>query len=89
MKLTDFPDANHTFKAPPGTESRVTETRGWVGEVKTKDGLDGQRIVVVAWKPNEDEIRAIMAGAPIYISFPGSLPPHFPTTSFLQASFKG
>jgi hypothetical protein len=88
MNLTDFPDANHTFKPPEGTESKVAETRAWVGEVK-KDGLDGARIVVVAWKPDENEIRAIMTGAPIYISFAGNLPPHFPTTSFLEASFKG
>ena len=89
MNLIDFPEANQTFGPPEGySESQVASVRAYVADVK-KGNLDGQRIVVVAWKPDENEIRAIMAGAPIYISFAGNLPPHFPTTSFLQASFKG
>lgn len=89
MTLIDFPERNQIFGPPEGfSEEQVKPAYAYVGEVK-KDSMDGQRIVVVAWKPNEDEIRALIAGAPIYASFAGGLPPHFLTTSFLQASFKG
>lgn len=89
MNLIDFPDRNQIFRPPEGySEEQIASAYAYVGEVK-KESMDGQRIVVVAWKPTPEEIEAIVAGAPIYASFAGGLPPHFLTTSFIQAAFKG
>lgn len=43
--------------------------------------------IVVAWKPSEEEIGAILRRNPIFLTIIGTaLPPHMLTTSFEQAT---
>lgn len=47
--------------------------------------VDGDKIVVVAWQPNEIDLERLRNGAPIFLSVLGGLPPHFLTTDFKEA----
>lgn len=47
--------------------------------------VDGSQIVVTAWRPSPEEVKAIIEGSLIFLSFLGGLPPHFATTEFQQA----
>jgi hypothetical protein len=43
-------------------------------------------MVVVAWKPTAEELAALNAGAPVFLTTLGGLPPHFITTDFAAAT---
>ncbi len=43
------------------------------------------KIIVTAWAPDADELARLNAGAPIFLTFIGGLPPHMITTDFRQA----
>lgn len=85
MTPTDFPEANSTF-APPSDleESQCRSIRVFVGRVEG-GSCDGADQVITAWQPSEEEIAMIAAGAPVFLSCLGGLPPHYLTTSFEHA----
>ena len=86
MRPADFPEANCTFGPPPDLDpSQVVPIRAWMGE--TRGGsVDGSKMIVTAWQPSAEEIAAINAGAPIFLSVLGGLPPHFLAVTFADAS---
>ena len=80
MKPFAFPQCNTTFEAPDAyAESQVQTIPGFAGKM---DGgsLDGAEIVIVAWKLDDDEVKDVIAGKPIYLCVVGGLPPHLLTT---------
>lgn len=86
MTPTDFPQANCTYRAPKGLEdSQVQPIRAYKGVVKS-GSCDGTVMTVVAWLPSPEELLALAHGQPLYLTFLGGLPPHFPTTHFDQAT---
>jgi hypothetical protein len=86
MSPINFSQANFVFGPPPGyDESQVMRISAFVGEAK-RGSLDGEKIVVVAWKPNDEDLKRLQAGAPIYLSCFGGLPPHSLNTTFEAAS---
>lgn len=86
MTPIQFPEANATFAPPPDLdESQCMTIHAYVGE--TQGGtVDGANMVVTAWKPSEHELEMLNAGAPVYLTVLGGLPPHMITTSFAQAT---
>jgi hypothetical protein len=86
MTPVHFKECNVNFGAPAGLESSQVMTipafRGVIGS----GSLDGIEVTVVAWRPTERELERLLAGDPIFISFIGGLPPHFPCVSFLEAT---
>ncbi len=86
MTPVKFPECNCQFRPPPDLdESQCMTIDAFNGQVQG-GSLDGVRVIVVAWKPTEAEIEQIKSGDPIYISFVGGLPPHFPAMTFNQAT---
>lgn len=85
MTSVNFPQANSRFGPPPGlADSQCNTIHAFSGKVQ-RGSVEGSQLVVVAWKPSEEEICAMLAGSPIYLSCIGGLPPHFLTTSFDEA----
>lgn len=86
MTPVTFPEANTLLGPPKGlVESQCATMAGYVGVVE-KGSLEGSDIFVVAWLPNEKEMAQICNGAPILLTFIGGIPPHYPSTSFQDAS---
>lgn len=85
MTPVNFPQANAVFGAPPDLEdSQCERIPVFVGEVE-RGSVEGSRIIVAAWMPDEMDRQRISAGEPIFISVLGGLPPHFLTTEFASA----
>lgn len=81
-----FPECNITFTPPEGLdESQVMSIAAFTGGVK-QGSIDGVPITVVAWTPTEHERKVLALGNPIYLTFIGGLPPHYPSTSFEEAT---
>lgn len=81
-----FPEANKPYGAPADfEESQVCTIWAYEGEV-VGGSVDGTKQVVVAWKPTEEELKRINNGGAIYLTFMGGLPPHYPSTSFWEAT---
>ena len=66
-------------------ESQVRTLRCYAGRVST-GSCDGSRMVVTAWQPDARELAALNAGAPVFLTFLGGLPPHAVSTSFEEAT---
>lgn len=82
MTPTNFPQANKTFVHPPDLdETQCRSIPAFCGEVK-EGNIDGAIVVVVAWKPSEDDLFNLNNGQPVFLSCIGGLPPHFLTTVF-------
>jgi hypothetical protein len=85
MISVDFPEANMSFGPPPGfAEAQVHTVRAHRCVIQG-GSCDGVEMVVTAWRPTEAELAQIAAGAPIFLTFMGGLPPHMVTTSFAEA----
>lgn len=88
MNPVTFPEANKRYGPPEGmTEAQVMTLAAWEGRVKG-GGLDGAPVVVTAWQPTAEELATLNAGGPLYLSFIGGLPPHFPTVK-LELAMQG
>lgn len=86
MNPTLFPEANINFVAPGDLkESQCATVAGFQGKV-TGGSIDGSPISVVAWAPTERELELIKEGKPIFLTFVGGIPPHYPSMSFHEAS---
>jgi hypothetical protein len=80
-----FPEANTRYGPPPDlAESQCMTIHAYQGTVE-RGSVEGAAIVVVAWKPSPQEIEAMLAGKPIFLSCLGGLPPHFLSTDFETA----
>jgi len=80
MTPIDFPQSNAKFSAPEGyTEEQVATIPAFIGQLYG-GCVDGDKVVMVAWKPDEDEIADIVAGKPIFLCMMGGLLPHTLTT---------
>lgn len=85
MTPIQFPECNAMFGPPEGmAESQVMTIPAYVTQA-IGGSVDGCRVAIVAWQPTEEEREKISTGAPIFISFIGTLPPHFPSVTFKQA----
>jgi len=86
MTPIDPPVSNAVFGAPADLdESQVHPIRGFRFEIRSGN-LDGSNAVVVAWRPDEQDIEAINRGDPIFLTCIGGLVPHFLTTQFTVAT---
>lgn len=86
MIPVEFPECNKVFRPPSDMEeSQVMSIPAYVGEVK-QGSIDGVSLTVVAWIPTARERSIIALGNPIYLTFIGGLPPHYPSTSFEEAT---
>ena len=82
MNPATFPQANTKFGPPTDlAESQCLTIPAYMGRVQG-GSVDGSTIVVVAWLPTAEELKQLNAGAPIYLSCMGGLPPHFISTDF-------
>lgn len=85
MTPTEFEQQNSNFIHPEGLEeSQVATIPAYSADLQG-GSLDGVRVVVVAWKPSQEEIQAIASGSPIFLTCLGGLPGHCLTTSFQEA----
>jgi hypothetical protein len=74
--IADFPGSNIVFRAPVDLDdSQVAPIRARVGRIHGGP-LDGAEQVLVAWKPDAEDLARLQAGEPLYVSFLGGLPPH-------------
>lgn len=80
-----FPQANAFFGAPPGLDPSQVEAVAAYSGTAQGGSLDGMPIVVTAWRPSPEDLEALNAGRPIFLTFIGGLPPHMATTDFEAA----
>lgn len=80
-----FPEANAHFGPPPGLdEAQVKTVAAYCGPIP-RGSLDGEKLVVVAWRPSQAELAELNAGGLIYMTSIGGLPPHYLSASFAAA----
>ena len=80
MTPCNFAEANITYGPPPGfAESQVQSIPACRYQM-IGGSCDGVEMVVVAWKPDAEDLARLNAGEPVYLSCIGGLPPHFLTT---------
>jgi len=66
-------------------ESQVFTIHAFSGTVNGGN-LDGAPVVVTAWLPTPEELEQIKQGKPIFLTFIGGLPPHYPSMDFKEAT---
>ncbi len=85
MTPVTFPEANAHFGPPPGVaDTQVVPIHAYSGVID-RGSMEGAQIIVTAWAPDADELARLNAGARIFLTFIGGLPPHMITTDFRQA----
>lgn len=85
MSPTVFDEINCNFTPPPTLEeSQCAQIRGYHGVVE-RGSLEGAKVIVVAWKPSDEDLMRLLNGSPVFLSVFGGLPPHMLTTSFAEA----
>lgn len=87
MSPEHFVESNSMFGPPPElNESQRRTIYAFVGSAQS-GSVDGVPVIVTAWRPKPYELERINAGLPIFLTFCGDvLPPHFPSTSFKEAT---
>jgi len=76
MSPVNFPEANTHFGPPPGyTVEQVQIVPAFVGKI-LMGSLDGAEAIVVAWKPDAQDLKAIVQGSPVFLICVGGLPAH-------------
>ena len=84
MKPATFAEANTNFGPPPDmAESQCRTISAYRGKI-TGGSLDGETQVVVAWRPDADDLKRLNEGGLIYLGVIGGLPPHFLVTDFKE-----
>ena len=81
MTPIEFAEANVVFGPPPGLEESQCASIPACSYQMVGGPLDGCSIVVVAWKPNAEDLRRLNEGSPVFLSVIGGLPPHYVSTS--------
>lgn len=82
MTPSNFKQANRMFTAPEGMDETQVASIPACALVMNGGPLDGSAMVVVAWKPSEEELKELNNGGLVYLSVLGGLPPHTVGTSF-------
>lgn len=86
MSPVHFPEANTRFGPPADMEeSQVMTIHAYVHEI-VGGSCDGLNQVVTAWRPTDEELELLKQGKPLFISFLGGLPPHYPSADFHKAT---
>jgi hypothetical protein len=86
MTPATFPECNCTFGPPPDlVESQCRSIPAYQGSVD-RGSVEGSRIVVVAYKPDEAELEHLAQGGLLFLSMMGGLAPHFITCCFEHAT---
>jgi hypothetical protein len=86
MTPTPFPEQNAIYGPPPDLEeSQCRSIFAWHGQAM-RGSCEGAKLIVVAWKPDERELEALIAGRPVFLSMLSGLMPHFLTTNFQEAT---
>lgn len=82
-----FPESNKTFGPPPDLEeSQCHSVRAYVGMVE-RGSVEGVPIIVLAYKPTEQELIDLCEDKPIYLTLLATqLPPHYLSTHFYTAT---
>lgn len=81
-----FEEANTLFRPPFDLEeSQCMSIAAHVSEV-TSGSMDGVKQIVVAWLPTGEDLKRLQQGDPLYITFMGVMPPHYPSTNFHDAT---
>jgi len=82
MSPAEFPEANQVFGPPQGMDvNQVMPIKAFVGQI-LGGSCDGMQMVVVAWRPEPEDLVALNDGALVYLAVIGGLPPHAVTTTF-------
>ncbi len=89
MNPITFPECNASFCAPSDLDESQVFTIGAYHGIVQGGSLDGCQQVVTAWLPTERELELLKQGKPIFLSFIGGLPPHYPSMSFEEATHPG
>lgn len=85
MNAVNFEQSNCYFGPPPDmAASQVAVIHAYRGTVE-RGSCEGVGMVITAWKPDEQDLRRLNAGEPIFLTFLGGLPPHMVTTHFDEA----
>ena len=85
MNPTNFDQANTLFGPPPDLdESQCRSIPAFQGTVNG-GSVDGASLTVVCWQPTPVELARLAEGRPIFLTFIGGLPPHYPSMSFEEA----
>lgn len=85
MNPVNFPEANTNFGPPPDlVETQCRTIPAYLGQA-VGGSCDGVSVVVVAWKPDLEELACLVAGGVIYLTCLGGLPPHYLSTNFALA----
>ena len=88
MTPVNPPTSNAVFTPPEDMEeSQVSTIRAYRGVIPPGSNLDGAAFVVVAWKPDLDDLKRLNEGGCVYLSSLGGLNPHFLSTLFAQATY--
>lgn len=86
MTPVTFPQVNARFGPPVDmAESQVRTIMAYRGFAK-EGSCDGAPLYVTAWLPDQNDIQAILAGKPVFVTIMADgLPPHMLTTHFQAA----
>ena len=84
MTPVSFTQSNHVFGSPSDLPGSCIDIEAHLSVVE-QGIFEGTRRVVVAWKPTDEDLKKLLAGASIYLTCMGGLPPHFMSTSFEDA----
>lgn len=86
MDPIHFPQANFTYGPPAGMdESHCKSVPAHVGVVEGGP-FDGEKVVIVAWKPDTKDLEHLQAGQPVYLVMYGGLMPHMLTTELVAGA---
>lgn len=85
MEATNFKGSNITFGPPKGlSEAQVGTIPAFMGK-QNIPGVGDCPLIMVAWKPNYEEIKRLMDGGNVYVCFlSNGLVPHFVITENLS-----
>jgi hypothetical protein len=87
MTATNFPESNCRHGPPPSLEESQCRTIDSYHGTVVGGSCDGLPVFVTAWRPSREELEALMAGHPVFLSFvSNALPPHFLSVDFHAAT---
>lgn len=77
-----FPQANIQLGKPEDLDESQCESIPAFSGQMVGGNLDGSHLIVVAWKPSEDDLKRLVEGSPIFLTCIGGCPPHFMSATF-------
>lgn len=86
MTPTAFTEQNCSFGPPRELDGAQCGTIPAYKGRFTGGSLDGELVVVVAWKPNAEDLERLNKGGAVYLSCVSGLLPHLLATDFHTAT---